>query len=75
MQGIDQSVLVSEREIQHTMRDMAEQERWIIEGAAGVAVAAFQQVATQYQDKTVAIILCGRNIMFEKFLSATAISV
>jgi len=71
MQGIDQSVLVSEREIQHAMRDMAEQERWIIEGAAGVAVAAFQQVAAQYQGKTVAIVLCGRNITFEKFLCAT----
>jgi len=34
----------------------------VVEGAAGVPVAAFRQVATDYANKTVAIVLCGANV-------------
>ena len=64
------TVLVSEDEIRAAMRDIASSERWIIEGAAAVAVAGMQKLATRYQGKRVAVILCGRNIVLEKFLEA-----
>src|SRR5215475_8564040 len=45
---IDRSVLVSEEEILQAMRLMMESEHWVIEGAAGVAVAAFLQEAARW---------------------------
>lgn len=67
---IDQHVLVSEDEIRSAMRTVARDERWIIEGAAGVAVAAAIKLAPEFVGKRVAIILCGRNIALETFLGA-----
>ncbi|GHF31144.1 serine/threonine dehydratase [Kordiimonas sediminis] len=69
---LDKRLTVTEDEIRHAMRLIADKERWMIEGAAGVAVAAFLKTATQFQGKKVAIILCGRNITLEKFLSAVS---
>ncbi|MFJ4386263.1 threonine/serine dehydratase [Pseudomonas sp. NPDC089408] len=67
---VTNTVLVSEDEIRAAMRDIANSERWIIEGAAAVAVAGMQKLAARYQGKRVAVILCGRNIVLEKFLEA-----
>jgi len=64
------TVLVSEDEIRAAMRDIASSERWIIEGAAAVAGAGMQKLAGRYQGKRVAVILCGRNIVLDKFLEA-----
>jgi threonine dehydratase len=58
---IDRSVLVSELEILEAMR-WAHQRGWKIEGATGVAIAAFFKEASQQQTKTVVIISCGGNI-------------
>ncbi|MCH3866731.1 pyridoxal-phosphate dependent enzyme, partial [Campylobacter jejuni] len=44
-QLIDRKVLVSEAEIKHAMRRIAASDRWIIEGAAGVALAAAIKLA------------------------------
>ena len=55
-------MLVSEAEILAAMRMVLETEHWIIEGAAGVAVAAFLQQADRYQGKNAAIVICGRNL-------------
>lgn len=63
-------MLVSEDEIKTAMRDVASGDRWIIEGAAAVAVAGMKKLAEQYRGKRVAVIICGRNITFEKFLGA-----
>ena len=60
--AIDRGVLVSEEEIRDAMRFVLETEHWLIEGAAGVAVAAFRKEAARYRGKTVAIVLCGRNV-------------
>lgn len=68
-QIIDQCLLVSEQEISRAMLLLAEQERWITEGSAGVALAAFLQVQEQYKGKNVAILVCGRNITLSHFLS------
>jgi threonine dehydratase len=60
--AIDRCVLVSEAEILAAMRLILEAEHWLIEGAAAVAVAAYLNTAQQYHGKTVAIVLCGRNL-------------
>jgi threonine dehydratase len=67
---IDEALTVSEDEIAHAMRLVAKGERWMIEGAAGVAVAGLIQTAARYRGKKVAVVLCGRNIAVETFLDA-----
>ena len=43
-----------------------EPERWLVEGAAGVALAGFLRERPAYARKNVAVVLCGRNISPEK---------
>ncbi|MGV2832828.1 threonine/serine dehydratase [Pseudomonas shirazensis] len=69
---LSQSVLVSEAQIKTAMRELAASERWIIEGAAGVAMAGMLALAEEYRGKKVAVVLCGRNIVLEKYLEAIA---
>jgi threonine dehydratase len=57
---IDRAVLVSEAEILSAMRLVLEAEHWLVEGAAGVAVAAY--LAEKHRYETAAIVLCGRNL-------------
>ncbi|MCP4874355.1 MAG: threonine/serine dehydratase [Gammaproteobacteria bacterium] len=66
-QVIDRHVLVSEAEIASAMRDIAANERFIIEGSAGVAVASALKTASDYRGKKVAVVICGRNIDLETF--------
>jgi len=53
---IDRSVLVSEE------RMVREAQGWLMEGAAGTALAAFLQTADRYAGKTVVVIICGGNV-------------
>jgi len=69
-QVIDRHVLVSETEIAESMRDMATHERFMIEGAAGVAVAAALKTASDYRGGTVAVVICGRNVALDTFRAA-----
>jgi threonine dehydratase len=59
---IGRSVLVTEEEILAAMRLVLEEEHWVIEGAAGVAVAAFRKEAKHYEGRKVAVVVCGRNL-------------
>lgn len=59
---IDDYVLVSEEEIVHALKLIVSEERMIVEGAAGVAVAGYLKERQKYKRKTVVILLCGRNI-------------
>jgi threonine dehydratase len=59
---IDDQVLVSETEIHEAMRMILEQERWVVEGSAGVAVAGFLKERGKFAGQRVVIILCGRNL-------------
>jgi threonine dehydratase len=68
-QLIDRQLLVSEAEIASAMRDLAMAERFIIEGAAGVALAAALRTASDYQGRNIAVVLCGRNITLDSFRS------
>ena len=61
-QVIDRSALVSEAEILAVMRRVRESEGWLMEGAAAVAVSAFQKERKRYGGKKVAIIICGGNV-------------
>ena len=59
---IDRPALVSETEILEAMRLVEETDHWLIEGAAGAAVAGFRRHAREYRNQSVAILLCGRNL-------------
>jgi len=59
---VDDYVTVAEDEIAAAMRDVMEAHHLMIEGAAGVAVAAFKQQAARWAGANVAIVLCGANI-------------
>jgi threonine dehydratase len=61
-QVIETSVLVTEDEILEAMRLIHRAKGWLIEGAAGVALAAFLKTAERYEGKTVAVVICGGNL-------------
>jgi threonine dehydratase len=58
---IHHSVLVSEDAILDAMK-WAQERNWAIEGAAGVALAAFFREAARYEGKTVVVLFCGGNL-------------
>lgn len=62
---VDDFELVTETEIQAAMRLFIETHHLLIEGAAGVAIAAFLKQKERLQGKTVVIVLCGANISLE----------
>jgi threonine dehydratase len=62
---IDDCVLVSEAEIADAIRFMVAEHQMIIEGAAGVAVAAYRKTADRYAGRKVGIVLCGGNIGYD----------
>jgi threonine dehydratase len=73
--GIGQKVisdtdLVTEEEIKAAMKLLAQTDRFMVEGAAGVALASLLRLAPRYQGRAVAVVLCGRNIMLSKFIEA-----
>lgn len=65
-------VEVSEARIVEGMRLVAEHEHWIVEGAAGLALAGLEASAHRLQGRTVAVVLCGRNITLDRYLGALA---
>ena len=66
---VDQSILVEEEEIKAAMLTVMNQHHMLIEGAAGVAVAAFLKAQENYPGKKIAILICGANIGIEKLRS------
>jgi len=62
---VDDYILVSEDEIRHAMRLFIETHHMLIEGAAGVPLAALLKMPERFKEKTVVIILCGANISLE----------
>lgn len=61
-QVIDRTVLVSEAEILSAMRELRDVEGWVVEGAAGVALAGFLKHADEFSDRTAVIVICGGNL-------------
>jgi threonine dehydratase len=62
---IDDCVLVSEAEIADAIRFMIAEHQMIVEGAAGVAVAACRKTAARDAGRPVGIVLCGGNIGYD----------
>lgn len=63
---VDDSVLVDEDEIAGAMRLILRRHAMLIEGAAGVAVAAFLKERERLPAGNVVIVLCGANVSLEK---------
>lgn len=62
---VDEWVLVEEEDIQRAVFDMMDKQKKIIEGAAGLAVAAARKNQADFKNKNVAVIMCGANIGIE----------
>lgn len=63
---VDDYVLISEAEIADAIRWMVDKHHKIIEGAAGVALAACIKALPRFAGKNVAVVICGGNIATEK---------
>lgn len=64
-QFVDDTVLVSEAEIQQAIITLIKTQHYLVEGASGVALAAFLKTAQQYQNKKIIVILSGGNISLD----------
>jgi threonine dehydratase len=62
---IDDYALVSEEEIRQAVRLCLEKHHLLIEGAAGVPLAALLKLAERFKGKNVIVVLCGANISLE----------
>ena len=62
---IDQTILVSEEEIQNGMLAFLENERMLLEGAAGTSVATLIKLKNQLKGKKVGVVICGGNISLD----------
>jgi len=61
-QYVDNFVLVTEDEIKQSMRAFIESEHQLLEGAAGVAFAAFLKTKNEWLNRDIVIVVCGANI-------------
>lgn len=59
---IDRFVTVEETAIADAMRDFIDAQHQLIEGAAGVAVAACRQQGSEFAGKRVVVVVCGGNV-------------
>ncbi|MFL5628242.1 MAG: threonine/serine dehydratase [Ktedonobacteraceae bacterium] len=62
---VDDYILVSEEEILQAMRLYIETHHMLIEGAAGVPLAALLKTPERFREKTVVVVLCGANLSLE----------
>lgn len=62
---VDTYLLVSEEEIRQALRLCLETHHMLIEGAAGVPLAALLKTPERFRGKTVVIVLCGANLSLE----------
>jgi threonine dehydratase len=59
---VDHYVLVTEEEIADAMRFILKHHHLIVEGSAGVAVAALVKNKEQHKGKKAAVLICGGNV-------------
>jgi len=62
--------MVEEHEIAEAMVGLKEAEDILVEGSAGVSLAAFLKTKEQWKGKSVAIVCCGGNISQETYAKA-----
>ena len=63
---VDRSVLVEEPRIAPVLRELFEEEGVLVEGAAGVAVAALLDDPDPWRGRNVVIPLCGGNLSLKQ---------
>jgi len=65
---VDEWMMVSEAQIQSAMKLIYDHHGWVVEGAAGVPLAALLNSGKSFtKDKKVALIICGSNVDQQKF--------
>jgi len=64
---VDEIVLLTEAEIEASIRLLFEQHRLVIEGSGALAVGALIKLKEQFKGKKVVAVVCGRNIDLEVF--------
>ena len=62
---IDETMLVTEKEIREAIILYMQHEHQLLEGAAGTAVAAMIQMKQELQGKRVGVVICGGNISLD----------
>ena len=66
---VDDYIMVTEDEIKIAMCQFIETHHQLIEGAAGVAIAAFLKEKEKFKGKNVVIVICGANISLQTLKS------
>lgn len=66
---LDDFPIVSEAEIAAAMRLFMKHHHMLIEGAAGVAIAALLQMKAEMEGKTAVVVICGANISLDTLRS------
>jgi threonine dehydratase len=64
---VDEIVLLTEEEIESSIRLIFEQHRLVVEGSGALSVGALLKQKERFKDKKVVAVLCGRNINLEVF--------
>jgi len=64
---VDEIFLLTESEIESSIRLLFEQHRLVVEGSAALAVGALLKYRERFKGKTVVAVVCGRNIDLEVF--------
>ena len=62
---VDETILISEKEIKDAMLFYIENEHQLLEGAAGTAVAALIKMKDKLKGKKVGVVICGGNIAID----------
>ena len=62
---VDETVLISEKEIKDAMVFYIENEHQLLEGAAGTAVAALIKMKDKLKGKKIGVVICGGNIAID----------
>jgi threonine dehydratase len=64
---VDEIVLLTEKEIETSIRLLFEQHRLVVEGSGALSVGALVKRKEQFKGKKVVAVVCGRNIDLEVF--------
>ncbi|MFW9991563.1 MAG: threonine/serine dehydratase [Candidatus Odinarchaeota archaeon] len=63
---VDHFIVVKEDEIARGIKLVLEKHHMVIEGAAGVTIAAYLKEKAKFEGKNVVLIICGKNIGMDK---------
>ncbi len=64
---VDEIVLLTEAEIEASIRLLFEQHRLVVEGSGALGVGALLKRKEQFRGKKVVAVVCGRNVDLELF--------